>query len=147
MTENVRKAQKAAVQRYHDAGMSRRDMEAVLGELDDGVGWYSVDGSFERRWYRGIDEVRRFLAAMFENTTVFTFHVGRLIADDDVPDVVVAEWENEAVFRDGASYANRGSTIFVFTPGTEKIREIRQYFDWGPLMARADWRASVGAGA
>ena len=143
--DSMQDAQKAAIRRYHDAGMSRRDVAAVLGEMDPKIGWYSVDGAFARHWYRGFDEVRAFLAAMFENTTSFTFHVSRLIADPDVADVVVAEWENAAVFRDGASYENRGATFFVFAPGTAKIREVRQYFDWGPLMARADWRASVGA--
>jgi ketosteroid isomerase-like protein len=138
-------AQKAAVRRYHDEGMSRRDVGAVTREMDPAVGWWSVDGAFERRWYRGVDEVTAFLASMFDNTSEFEFDVRRLVADPDVPDVVVAEWENRAVFRDGAPYANRGCTVFVFAAGTASILEVRQYFDWGPLMARADWRASVAA--
>jgi limonene-1,2-epoxide hydrolase len=143
--QNMTNDQKAAIQRYHDVGMSRRDVRAVTREMDDAVGWFSVDGAFERRWYRGIDEVAAFLGAMFDNTQEFTFHIQRLVADPDVPDVVVAEWENDALFCDGSRYANRGCTVFVFVSATAKIVEVRQYFDWGPLMARADWRASVGA--
>jgi ketosteroid isomerase-like protein len=140
----MRSAQLAAVRRYHEEGMDRRDLAAVVGAMAPEVGWYSVDGAFQRRWFRGIDEVSGFLAAMFDNVTTFTFHLLRLMADPDVPDAVVAEWENEAVFTDGAPYANRGCTVFVFVPGTDRIAEVRQYFDWGPLMARADWRSSVG---
>ncbi|HEY8547451.1 MAG TPA: nuclear transport factor 2 family protein [Acidimicrobiales bacterium] len=140
----MRSAQLAAVRRYHEEGMNRRDLAAVVGGMDPAVGWYSVDGAFERRWYRGLDEVSAFLAAMFDNTVRLRFHVLRLLADPDVPDTVVAEWENEAVFADGAPYANRGCTVFLFTPGTDRIVEVRQHFDWGPLMARVDWRAAVG---
>jgi len=139
----MRSAQVAAVRRYHEEGMNRRDVAAVVGGMAHDVGWYSVDQDFRRRWYRGLDEVGEFLAAMFDNTTRFTFRLVRLLADPDVPDAVTAEWENEAVMADGSHYANRGNTMFLFSPGTDRILEVRQYFDWGPLMERGDWRSSV----
>lgn len=141
----MRKAQLVAVRRYHEEGMNRRDVAAVVGGMAPDVGWYSVDQNFERRWYRGVDEVGEFLAAMFDNTATLTFRLVRLMADPEVQDAVSAEWENEAAMADGTLYANRGNTVFVFTPGTDRILEVRQYFDWGPLMERTDWRSSVSS--
>jgi ketosteroid isomerase-like protein len=125
--------------------MNRRDVGAVTREMAPEIRWWSVDGDFERRWYRGVDQVTGFLAAMFDNTARFEFTIHRLLADPGAPDVVVAEWENRALFRDGGRYENHGCTVFVFVPGTSSIVEVRQYFDWGPLIARADWRESVKA--
>jgi ketosteroid isomerase-like protein len=139
----IAREQKAAVLRYHEEGMNRRDIAAVTREMSRDVAWWSVDGDFERRWYSGVDEIVQFLAAMFENTDRFEFTIHRLLSDPDTPDVVVAEWENKALFRDGGEYENRGCTVFVFASDTSAILEVRQYFDWGPLMARADWRASA----
>jgi len=138
----VRSTQKAAVLRYHELGMNKRDITAVLAEMSDDIRWFSVDQDFVRRWYTG-NQVAAFLAAMFTNTRTLTFSVDQLLADPSVPDVVVAEWHNEAVMTDGSTYENQGCTLFAFQADTAKIREVRQYFDWGPLMARVDWRSSV----
>jgi ketosteroid isomerase-like protein len=138
-----RQLQKATVVRFYRDGMNRRDVDAMADMMDEGIRWYSLDSDMQRVWYVGREDVRRFLAAMVDNTAAFRFDLAQLVADPDTPDLVIAEWANEATMADGSHYANVGATAFAFMPTTTTITEIRQYFDTGPLAARAEWRAGV----
>jgi ketosteroid isomerase-like protein len=133
--------QKQAVIRFYEEGMKHLDLDALLSVMTDDVTWFGVDGGFNRTTYDGKDAVGQYMKATFDQFKEGFFFTLRTVLEG--PDMVITEWTNRAPLKAGGEYRNLGATVFTFVPGTDQIRDIRQYFDFTPLAAQSNWRERV----
>jgi ketosteroid isomerase-like protein len=124
--------QKQAMQVWFD-GFTSGDIEYAFSRFADDATWLGVGKDFVRHEYQGkqaiIDYQSTWVKKVWDGRCVyFPTHI---VGDGEV---VIAEWEDEAVARaTGERYRNRGVCVFEFDGGTTVVRA-RAYFDFTPLV-------------
>lgn len=140
-------SQKRVVEYWFESGMKKLDVGALLSVMSDDATWFGVTtgsgGGVARKTYRGKQAIKGYMdgtLGQFKDGLIFTM---RHVLDG--PDLVMTEWTDFAKMIDGGEYNNRGITIFEFVPGTDKLQEVRQYFDFTDfsLAGRSDWATKM----
>jgi ketosteroid isomerase-like protein len=139
MSDEIAERQRAAAFAFFSAA-GRADAAGQLAVMDDSAAYWSVDGHFNRYTYTGKAAIERFLNTFYSQAKAVEYNIQRVASSDDI---VMVEWADAASVLDGSEYENQGVMIFEFVPGSDRVRSLRSYFDWKPLLEHASWRASM----
>jgi ketosteroid isomerase-like protein len=121
-TEESRKV----VLKYHEH-LRDRQIPETLAMLKDDVDWWIIGKPHHyppggSKTKEEVADIFRFLDANLPNW--FVMKLQNVIAENDR---VAVEWESHAITKDGRTYANNFSFIFVVKDG--KIVQVREYCD------------------
>ena len=123
--------QKKAMYKWFE-GFGKGDVPLAYSGFDEDATWLGIGPGFTRVLYEGRQAIVDYQSAWVHDVWTGEMHytILNVLADGNV---VIAEWEDEAVSRTGEPYTNRGVHVFEFDGGPT-VRRGRMYVDFEPLM-------------
>jgi ketosteroid isomerase-like protein len=123
--------QKRAMYRWFE-GFEKGDVPLAYSDFDEDATWLGIGPEFTRVLYEGRQAIVDYQSAWVHKVWTGEMHytILNILADGNV---VIAEWEDEAVSRSGEGYTNRGVHVFEFDGGIT-VKRGRMYVDFEPLM-------------